>query len=131
MAAKGPGSSAQSLTVLQRTARLYEGERWWLFDVRGEVRGLLLFDGGEDLACLRNDIGRRATQGYRFDLAQASASQGGTELSPRSSGEGKCADSTSQKATLSRTDCQVTVEERTQLFGFLKKGSVQSLHDKG
>ncbi len=113
MAAKGPGSSLQSLTVLQRSARLYEGEHWWLFDGRGEVRGLFLFDGGEDLACLRDDIGRRKTQGYRFDIAQ---------LSPRLAGEGKGAILNNSSGLSSRPDCQVTVEERTQLFGFLKKG---------
>jgi hypothetical protein len=128
MAAKGPGSSAQSLTVLQRTARLYEGERWWLFDGRGEVRGLLLFDGGEDLACLRDDIGRPTTQGYRFSLAQSSTPQGGIGLNPRSTVEGKSAarnnppSSSSSRPDLIRPDCQVTVEERTQLFGLLKKG---------
>jgi len=112
MAVKGPGSSAQSLTVLQRTSRLYEGERWWLYDGHGEVRGLLLFDGGEDLACLRDDIGRSTTQGYRFRA------------------EGKCDNwnnppASSSRPDFIRQDCQVTVEERTQLFGFLKKGSVK------
>ena len=121
MAAKGPGSSAQSLTVLQRTSRLYEGERWWLFDGRGEVRGLLLFDGGEDLACLRTDIGRCTTKGYRFGLAQSSGPQG-AQSGLRLTGEGKGADPTTPQASLSRSDCQVTVEERTQLFGLLKKG---------
>lgn len=106
---KRAGASAQSLTVLQRSARLYEGERWWLFDEREDVRGLLLFDGGEDLACLRDDISRR-TQGYRFCL------------------EGRLAANNlpvaSSQPKFIRSDCQVTVEERTQLFGFLKKGSV-------
>jgi hypothetical protein len=113
MAVKGSGSSAQSLTVLQRSARLYEGECWWLFDLRGEMRGLLLFDGAEDLTCLREDIGRRTTQGYRFQRAQSCLG---------STGGGKGGASNNPSASSSRPDCQVTVEERTQLFGFLKKG---------
>lgn len=117
MGVKGAGSSAQSMTVLQRSARLYEGERWWIFDGRGEVRGLLLFDGGEDLACLRDDISRGTAQGYRFCL------EGGAAFNSSSGA--------STPSNFMRSDCQVTVEERTQLFGFLKKGLVQSLHDKG
>lgn len=109
MGVKRSGASAQSMTVLQRSARLYEGECWWLFDEREEVRGLLLFDGGEDLACLRDDISR-STQGYRFCLEGRSAANGSPVASP--------------PPNLIRSDCQVTVEERTQLFGFLKRGSV-------
>ncbi len=109
MAAKGPGASAQSLTVLQRTARLYEGERWWLFDQSGEVRGLLLFDGGEDLAGLREDVGRRVEPGYRFSPADQGAALAAGH--PARTGQAP-----------GRPDCQVTVEERAQLFGFLKKG---------
>ena len=109
MAAKGSVSSAQSLTFLQRSARLYEGECWWLFDGRGEVRGLLLFDGGEDLACLQNDISRPTTQGYRFSLEGKGAALNNPPAP-------------SSRPGLIRPDCQVTVEERTQLFGLLKKG---------
>ena len=109
-AAKGPGSSAQSLTVLQRCSRLYEGERWWLFDERGEVRGVLLFDGGEDLASLRDAIGRGTSEGYRFQPEGQ-----GTALT-------NSAAASSRPGGVIRPDCQVTVEERTQLFGFLKKG---------
>lgn len=109
MAAKGPDSPARSLIVLQRTARLYEGERWWLFDRSNEVRGVLLFDGGEDLSCLREDIGTRARQGYRFCPEEAARSVHAVHPAWATPGSG-------------RSDCQVTVEERTQLFGFLKKG---------
>lgn len=109
MAAKGPGSSTQSLTVLQRTARLFEGEHWWLFDRSGEVRGLLLFDGGEDLACLRDDLGGRPKAAYRFHRGEKCGEQNNPPAA-------------SSRSNLPRPDCQVTIEERTQLFGFLKKG---------
>lgn len=108
MAGKGPGSSEQSQTVLHRLARLYEGERWWLFDKSGEVRGLFLFDGGDDLAGLREDIGARATKDYRFSPVGM-----GTAVGHAPPPGGRPAP---------RPDCQVTVEERTHLFGFLKKG---------
>lgn len=109
MAVRGPGASVQSLTVLERTARLYEGERWWLFDPNGEVRGLLLFDGGEDLLGLPEGLAKHGKQGYRFSpAAQGAALAAGH---PARTGPDR-----------SRPDCQVSVEERTQLFGFLKKG---------
>lgn len=123
MAVKGSGASAQSMTVLQRTARLYEGECWWLFDGRDQIRGLLLFDGGDDLARLQVDICSPGNAAYRFCRAQAnSGSAGGGET---------CAARTTPPAGSFRPDCQVTVEERTQLFGLLKKGSAQSVHGKG
>lgn len=109
MAAKGPGASAHSLMILQRSSRLYEGERWWLFDRGDEVRGVLLFDGGDDLSGLREDIGKWARQGYRFCPAEAVQAVNVVQPAWAASGSG-------------RSDCQVTVEERTQLFGFLKKG---------
>jgi len=108
MAAQGPGASVQSLTVLERTVRLYEGERWWLFDPSGEVRGLLLFDGGEDLLGLPEGLAKHAKQGYRFSPAAQGAALGAGHPARTGSDRG-------------RPDCQVSVEERTQLFGFLKK----------
>lgn len=118
MAAKGAAPSAPGLTFLQRSARLYEGERWWLLDGGGEVRGLLLFDGGDDLACLRDHIGRQTTGGYCFRLDGNEVAMQTPQLS-------------SSRLDVARRDCQVTVEERIQLFGFLKKGTVKSSRDKG
>lgn len=109
MAGKGPGSSEQSLTVLYRVTRLYEGEHWWLFDRSGEVRGLLLFDGGDDLVGLREEIGTRVTKDYRFSL-EGMGTASSNHVSP------------TRSRHAARPDCQVTVEERTHLFGFLKKG---------
>jgi hypothetical protein len=109
MASRGAGASVQSLTVLQRTARLYEGERWWLYDQSGEVRGLLLFDGGEDLACVREEVGMRASKRYRFSLEDKGKAPNAAPPAWARQDSG-------------RSDCQVTVEERNQLFGFLKKG---------
>jgi len=110
MASKGAGSSAQGRMFLQRSARLYEGESWWLCDQSGEVRGLLLLDDGEDLGPLRDDLGRLPTSDCRFVRVES-----GVALKPPA-------------VALLRTnstamDCQVTVEERTQLFGFLRKGA--------
>ena len=104
----GLGSSPQSHAVLQRAARLYEGERWWLSDPHGEVRGLLLLDGGGDLHALRQALATFLVTGHGFTITE----EGGVE---------------SRSLTLLRQasthrECQVTVEERTQLFGFLKKG---------
>lgn len=110
MAVKGPGASAQSMTILQRAARLYEGEHWWLADTQGEPRGLLLLDGGADLVCLREDIVKRVSQGGRFAMVGQEA------VTPN----GHAA--WTRPAAAGRHDCQVTVEERTQLFGFLRKG---------
>ncbi len=108
MAGKGPGSSEQSLTVLYRTARLYEGERWWLFDGDGEVRGLFLYDGGDDLAGVREDIATLAAKGYRFSHEDRGAAL--NQAAPP------------WRRPAAKPDCQVTVEERTHLFGFLHKG---------
>lgn len=107
MAGAGPGSSPQSHSVLQRAARLYEGERWWLSDQRGEVRGLLLLDGGADLGALRQALADLVI-GYGFAISE----EGGVES--------RSLALLRQAAT--HRECQVTVEERTQLFGFLKKG---------
>lgn len=108
MAGMHSGSSPQSFTVLQRAARLYEGERWWLSDPRGEVRGLLLLDGGGDQSGLRQALATLLVTGHGYTITE----EGGEE---------------SRSFKLLRQvsthrECQVTVEERTQLFGFLKKG---------
>lgn len=107
MAGKGPGSSPQSLTVLQRAARLYEGERWWLSDPRGETRGIFLLDGGSDLGALREAVLSLLTKGHGFTVEEAEAETRSRQL---------------LRQGPSHRECQVTVEERTQLFGFLNKG---------
>jgi hypothetical protein len=108
MAGKGPGSSPQSLTVLQRAARLYEGERWWLSDPHGEMRGIFLVDGGSDLRALREAVVTLLTKGHGFTVDEAAAVETRSQQLLR---QGPA-----------HRECQVTVEERTQLFGFLKKG---------
>lgn len=102
MSGKAPGSSQQSLSVLHRTARLYEGECWWLSDQQGEVRGLLLLDGGPDLTPLRQAVAARLTEDGHFIFER----QGGAtriEAQPVWSRG-------------NHSDCQVTVDERNQLF---------------
>jgi hypothetical protein len=108
MAGKGPGASAQSLTVLQRAARLYEGERWWLSDPRGEMRGIFLLDGGHDLRPLREAVATLLTQGHGFTIDEVGAVESRSQQLLRQGA--------------AHRECQVTVEERTQLFGFLNKG---------
>lgn len=110
MACKGAGGSTQGRTFLQRSARLYEGESWWLCDQSGEVRGLLLLDDGEDLSPLREDLSRLPNSDCRFVRVEP----GVTAKSPADA---------PLRANSTARDCQVTVEERTQLFGFLRKGS--------
>jgi hypothetical protein len=108
MAVMGPGASPQSLTVLQRAARLYEGARWWLSDPQRELRGLLLLDGGADLADLQQTLANLLVREHGFTIDEESVVESRSQHRLRQ-GSG-------------RHDCQVTVEERTQLFGFLKKG---------
>lgn len=108
MAVMGPGASPQSMTVLQRAARLYEGVRWWLSDSQREVRGLLLLDGGEDLVDLQQTLATLLVKQVGFTIDEEDAVE---NRSPQHSRQGSA-----------QRDCQVTVEERTQLFGFLKKG---------
>lgn len=101
MAGKVPGSSEQSLTILQRTARLYEGECWWLSNQQGDVRGLFLFDGGKDLISLRQDVLSLVEEGGRLTCERQGAARVETQIA---------------RSRASHSDCQVTVEERTQLF---------------
>jgi|GEM_PF-2611310 len=110
MASKGAGTSTQGRTFLQRSARLYEGESWWLCDQSGEVRGLLLLDDGEDLSLLREDLSRLSTSDCRFVRGEPGVTGKPLAVSPL-------------RGSSTAMDCQVTVEERTQLFGFLRKGS--------
>ena len=106
MTEKALNSSPHNLTVLQRAARLYEGERWWIAS-QGQVRGLLLLDGEQDLAGLRQEMIALAARGYGFTVEAE-------VMDHRSRPSGP--------ATPRQRDCQVTIEERSQLFGFLKKG---------
>ena len=108
MAGLGPGSSPQSMTVLQRAARLYEGDSWWLSDPHGDVRGLLLLDGGSDLGRFRTALFAVAGDGHGFTAEETGGMVGRSRQLLRQ--------------VSSHKECQVTVEERTQLFGFLKKG---------
>ena len=105
MALSGAGASASGLVMLQRLARLYEGECWWLSGPGGEPRGLLCLDGGSDLWPLRDAVMETIRQGHGVNLRRASAGR-------------PAAESVSSRPG----DCQVTVEERSQLFGLLKRG---------
>lgn len=102
MAGKAPGSSEQSLTFLSRTARLYEGECWWLSDLQGGVRGLLLLDGGSDLTPLLRAVAGTVEEDGRFVLERQLAAARIDTQPPRN--------------RVCHADCQVTVEERAQLF---------------
>lgn len=110
MASKGAGASTPGRTFLQRSARLYEGESWWLCDQSGEVRGLLLLDDDEDLSPQRVDVSRLSSSGCRFVRVEPGLT-------------GKPSADAPLRGNATAMDCQVTVEERTQLFGFLRKGS--------
>lgn len=101
MAGKRPGASEQSLTVLHRAARLYEGECWWLSDRQDEVRGLLLLDGGPDLTTLRLDLMTMLKEDGRFVFEKQGVSRDVAQP---------------VRTRVSHSDCQVTVEERFQLF---------------
>jgi len=101
MAGKAPGSSEQSLTLLSRTVRLYEGESWWLLGRQGEVRGLLLLDGGADLVPLWKTLASEMENDGLFVLERQMAAR---------------VEAQTVSARVRHSDCQVTVEERTQLF---------------
>ncbi|MDA8418136.1 MAG: hypothetical protein M0Z90_03800 [Desulfobacteraceae bacterium] len=109
MALLGAGASASGLVMLQRLARLYEGECWWLSGPGGEPRGLLCLDGGSDLWPLRDAVMETIRQGHGVNLRRAPA---------LASAGRPAAESVSSRPG----DCQVTVEERSQLFGLLKRG---------
>lgn len=101
MSGKAPGFSDQNLTLLHRTARLYDGECWWLSDRQGEVRGVFLFDGAKDLTLLRQDVVSLVGEDGRFIFERQGV--GRIEAQP-------------VRSRVCHSDCQVTVEERTQLF---------------